>query len=163
MQRLFIIGIQHNDAEQPCMKLKKWQVVLSSHFLFVSFSSVTRWLSGWLHSTDDVLLFRLFMVLNGATDWSNIHLCHLTTSVAASLAEPVWLSERAPPLTRFKNMSRRTGDKGVWGGGCQQKWKSVWGRSTCNGSAVHHNWVVSHRDCRQHGSLDFSLISLKSS
>lgn len=88
MQRLLIIGIQHNDAGQPCMKLKKWQVVLSSHFLFVSFSSVSRWLSGWLHSLADVLLFRLFIVLNGATDCVNIHLCHLTTSVAAL----VWLN-----------------------------------------------------------------------
>lgn len=57
-------------------------------FLFVSFTSVTRWLSRWLPSIDGVLLFRLFIVLNGATDWSNIHLCHLTTPAAAL----VWLN-----------------------------------------------------------------------
>lgn len=109
MQRLFIAGTQLNDTRQSCMKLKKWQVVLSSHFLFVSLRPVIRWLSELLESIDDVLLFPLFIVLNGATDWSNMHLWHLTTFVAAFL----WLNlcdwVREPSLWHTSKYVRENG------------------------------------------------------
>ena len=40
-------------------------------------------------------------------------------------AESQWLRERDLPLTCYENMSRRMGDKGVLGRGCQQKWISA--------------------------------------
>lgn len=111
--------------------------VLCFHLLFylsASRSSVISWVSHSLKSSQAVFS----LLLPWSTFSSSRHRMapkieapHFRDTwktcvcVCVCEAESLWLRERDLPLTCSKNMSRRMGDKGVLGRGCQQKWISA--------------------------------------
>lgn len=134
-------ALYYRDTLQWCKAVLReieeltYCVFISLFYLSALRSSVISWVSHSPKSSIAVLLFSFFshaqLFPYHPAEWgswlkqrTSVTLKKLV-SVCIWKVEALWLRERDLPLTCYKNMSRRMGDKGFLGRDCQQKWISA--------------------------------------